>query len=513
MSTTPHTITAPILIDGQWRQATLNETFSAMNPATGNALSDVFPVSAWADLDAALESAAAAFVEMRNMTPQKLASFIRQYADAIETHSESICQAAALETGLPFAPRLKEVELPRTTGQLRQAAQAAEDGAWRLPTLDRANNIRSVLEPLGPVAVFGPNNFPLAFNGICGGDFAAAIAAGNPVIAKAHRSHPMTSRLLAECARDAAIATGMPPGIVQMVYATSRADGLKLVSDARLGAAAFTGSRSAGMALKSAAGAVGKPIYLEMSSVNPVVILPGALEERFDKTVTELVTSALMGAGQFCTNPGIVIVQSGATTERFITALAEKYAATPCGTLLGKGVVEGLQAGIPIVTSAGATPVAGGGKAEREGCAWSNTLLRVSGGPFIDAPEALQTELFGNATLIVVADDVAQMAAIIDTLEGNLTGCIYSALDGRDDDAYALIAPGLRIRVGRLINDKMPTGVAVSPAMNHGGPFPASGHPHFTAVGIPAALRRFSMLACYDGVRQNRLPEILRDKT
>jgi NADP-dependent aldehyde dehydrogenase len=358
--------------------------------------------------------------------------------------------------------------------------------------------------------VFGPNNFPLAFNGVSGGDFAAAIAAGNPVIAKAHSSHPATCLRLAECAQQAAESSEMPAGTVQMLFGLRRSDGIRLISDPRVGAAAFTGSRSAGLALKAAADAVGKPIYLELSSVNPVVILPGALEERADEVVQELVASALMGAGQFCTNPGLVFLVAGPRTEAFLAAVAGRYAVAPCGTLLGKDTQQSLSRGIQALLDAGAVVVTGAKPADRSGYAWSNTLLRASGAHFLEAAQALQTEVFGNATLAIVAEDFGQLVASLSLCEGNLTGCVYSAKDGRDDANYDAVARILRPRVGRLLNDKMPTGVAVSPAMNHGGPFPATGHPHFTAVGLPAAMRRFTRLACYDNVRPERLPAIFR---
>jgi len=503
---------APILLNGQWQPAHSTGIFSAMDPATGTPLPEVYPISEWTDLEIALDAANEAFPAMNKLPASQRASFLREYANRLEANAKPICEMAAKETGLPFAPRLSVIELGRTCGQLRQAADAVEDGSWRNPVIDADINLRSVLEPLGPVAIFGPNNFPLAFNGISGGDFTAAIAAGNPVIAKAHPLHPTTSRLLAECAVAAADATGMPAGIIQMVYAMSNDDGLRLVRDKRLGAVAFTGSRKAGTILKAAADEVGKPIYLEMSSVNPVVILPGALEERYDDIVNEMATSGLMAVGQFCTNPGLVVLQSGEDAERFIGEIGERYTASPCGTLLSEGVRAGMEEGIEKLLSAGASLVVGGGKADREGCAWSNTLMRVDGARFLAAAESLQAEVFGNATLIVVADSVAEITGIIDSLEGNLTGCIYSAFDGRDDASYDVVVQHMRPKVGRLLNDKMPTGVAVSPAMNHGGPFPASGHPNFTAVGIPSSLRRFTALACYDNVRHERLPEILRDK-
>jgi alpha-ketoglutaric semialdehyde dehydrogenase len=372
-------MTAPILINGQWRAARATSTFHASNPSTGAPLEPSYPVSSWEDVDEALDAAAAAFDSLREAPSSRIAAFLRAFAANLEARSEEVAQAAAEETGLPYATRLLVIELGRTCGQLRQAADAAEDGSWRMPVIDAATNIRSVLEPIGPVAVFGPNNFPLAFNGVSGGDFAAAIGAGNPVIAKGHRSHPETCRLLADCANEAVRSEGLPPGTVQMVYAIDRADGLRLVSDRRIGGAGFTGSRAAGMALKGAADAVGNPIYLEMSSINPVVILPGTLEERFDAMVTDLAGSALMAAGQFCTSPGLIILTANETTERFLSSLATSYDEAACGTLLGSGTQAHLASGIRELVAAGATVVTGATEAERDGCAYANTLLRVDG--------------------------------------------------------------------------------------------------------------------------------------
>ena len=312
--------THPVLIAGQWRPAKATGTFRAENPAAGEALPDEYPVSAWEDVDAALAAATEAMPAMRATPPERLAQFLTRFAERIEARAEEIVTMAHLETGLPRAPRLAEVELPRTTGQLRQAAQAAVEGSWALPTIDTKLNIRSYYAALGPVWVFGPNNFPFAFNSAAGGDFAAAIAAGNPVIAKANTSHPGTTRLLAEEAAAAVKDAGLPPATVQLLYRTGHADGERLVADPRTGAVAYTGSRSAGLKLKAAADAAGKPIYLELSSVNPVVILPGALAERGDKIAEEFAGSCLLGTGQFCTNPGLVVLIAGEATERFIGA-------------------------------------------------------------------------------------------------------------------------------------------------------------------------------------------------
>jgi NADP-dependent aldehyde dehydrogenase len=504
-------MSAPVLLAGRWRAANASGSFRSENPATREPLEE-FPVSTWQDCDEALSAAAETFQQMRGLPAEKLAAFLEAFAARIEARKEEIVKLANLETALPVSPRLADNELPRTTGQLRQAAAAAREGSWATPTIDTKNNIRSMLAPIGPVVVFGPNNFPLAFNSASGGDFAAAIAAGNPVIAKANTSHPGTTRLLAEEAHAAAQATGMPAGTVQLIYRTSHEDGERLVSDTRVGATGYTGSRSAGLKLKAAADKAGRLIYLELSSVNPVVILPGALDEKLDDIAGQFTTSCLMGTGQFCTNPGLVILLAGERTEQLIDKLVEKFKAAPAGTLLSAGVAKSLEQGISFLIRAGAHTLVGGKNAGSKGYSHGNTLLRASGRQFLEAPEALQGEAFGNASLLVVAADLAEAARVCEQLEGNLTGCIYSHTGGADDAAYDKLAPILRQKVGRLLNDKMPTGVAVSPAMNHGGPYPATGHPGFTAVGIPASLRRFAALACYDGVRENRLPPALQNK-
>src|SRR6266851_58214 len=267
-------VAAQILIDGKWRTADAEGTFHAENPAKGEALPVAFPISRWSDCDAALAAATKAAAELRTIDPAKIAAFLEAYANNIEAAAATIVATAAEETALHVTPRLKDVELPRTTNQLRQAASAVREESWRHATLDLEKNIRSCFAPLGTVVVFGP-----------------AIAAGNPVIAKAHPLHPNTTRLLAEQAFKAVEQAGLPPATVQMIYNVSNENGLKLVSDPRVGAIGFTGSRNAGLHLKRAAEDAGKPIYLEMSSINPVIFLPGALAERPEQLAQELVDS------------------------------------------------------------------------------------------------------------------------------------------------------------------------------------------------------------------------------
>ena len=501
----------PILLGGEWLPSQSAETFHAYNPATGQPLSEEYPVSGWADCDAALKAAAAAAVALRAVSGDQIGQFLTRFAERLEHRKGELVEQAHLETALAKTPRLADVELPRTINQLRQGAAAAAEGSWALPTIDTKANIRSWFEPIGPVVVVGPNNFPFAFNGASGGDFVAAIAAGNPVIAKAHPLHPGTSRLLAEEAHAAVVDAGLPAGTVQLLYRMPPDCGLRLVADHRVGATAFTGSRAAGMALKAAADKAGKPIYLEMSSVNPVIILPGALAERGQAVAEEFTVSSLLGGGQFCTNPGFVVLFDGPASEQFVTAVKEKFESAPQSQLFSAGVARSLGESVRSLRASGAIAVTGDSGVAVAECRGANWLLRASGEQFLAAPGELQREAFGTAALLIVVRDARQAAEIINHLEGSLTGCIYSDTNGSDDAVYGELAPLLQQRVGRLLNDKMPTGVAVSPAMNHGGPYPSTGHPGFTAVGIPASLRRFAALRCYDNVRSARLPVALRN--
>lgn len=503
---------ARVLINGEWVEAEATSFFHANNPATGEALAMQFPVSAWSDCDRALNAAASAAEELRSVAPARIAAFLDGYAAAIEAEADEILKSANEETGLPLSPRLRDAELPRTTNQLRQAAAAAREESWKHATIDSPRNIRSCFAAIGPVAVFGPNNFPLAFNGVSGGDFAAAIAAGNPVIAKAHPLHPNTTRLLAEQAQKAADATGLPKGTVQLLYHVSNEDGLNLVSDARVGAVGFTGSRNAGLHLKRAAEEVGKPIYLEMSSINPVIFLPGSLEEDREKLAKELADSCLAASGQFCTSPNLILLWDGDGSREFIGSVAKIFDERTPQPLLSQAAPQQLSLGAKALIDAGAELVTGGKNPAGPGYRFANTLLRTSGKQILAKPHELQREVFGNVTMIATVSGVDELAELLEQLEGNLTGAIYSTKSGADDAAYERIEPVLRRKVGRLLNDKMPTGVAISPAMNHGGPFPATSHPGFTSVGIPTSIVRFAMLQCYDGVREERLPAILRDK-
>jgi NADP-dependent aldehyde dehydrogenase len=516
MSGVPVVTLQPVLVAGAWRQSIRPAgTFSAVDPSTRTPLADVYPVSTRDEVNAACEAGHAAAFALRAIEDRedRIATFLDDYAGRIDAAADMLCEMATRETAYPVTPRLKNVEIPRTTNQLRQGAAAARGRSWSQATIDTKANIRSCYGALGgPVVVFGPNNFPFAFNSIAGGDFVAAVAAGNPVIAKANTGHPGTSRLLAELAFEAAEASGLPPAMVQLLYRTPPDVGFALVSHPAIAATGFTGSKHAGLQLKAAADRAGKPIYLEMSSVNPIFVLPAALDERLAAIAKELAESCALGAGQFCTRPGVTVVPLEPHGEAFVRAVSGHFEQATPGTLLGASVLSGVMSGLEELCRHGAAVVVGGTPVDAPAYRVANTLLRVSGDAFLANPHALQAEAFGSVNMVVLAKDLSQMTAIAASLEGNLTGCVYSDTAGRDDEAYATLAPVLRQRVGRLLNDKMPTGVAVSAAMNHGGPYPATGHPGFTAVGIPASLLRFAALHAYDNVRPHRLPPELRNQ-
>ncbi len=249
-----------------------------------------------------------------------------------------------------------------------------------------------------------------------------------------------------------------------------------------------------------------------MSSINPVFVLPGALRERGAEVAAELFASCTAGAGQFCTKPGLIVYAEGPESAGFRGRLAAAFDGAPAGVLLGRGVLKGLEAGVSRLKKLGARLEAGRGEPEGPGFRFRPALFFVTGSRFLEDAAEFQIESFGSLSLLVAARDVAEVEEIAARLEGQLTATVYSARDNSDEAAYAALEPVLRRKAGRLLNDKVPTGVAVSPAMNHGGPYPASGHPGFTSVGIPAAMTRFAALQCYDGVRPDRLPPELRDE-
>jgi alpha-ketoglutaric semialdehyde dehydrogenase len=506
--TKPH----PVLVAGAWRPSAGGASFRAVDPATGEPLPDEYPVSPWAEIAEALEAGRKTALEMAALGPEPVARFFELFAGLIERRKEELVASAHAETALTAEPRLGSVELPRMLGQLRKAAAACRERSWCRATIDTKADIRSMHGPLGgPVVVMGPNNFPYAYNAVGGGDFASALAAGNPVLAKSHPGHPTTTRILAEAAAEAVAAAGLPQASVQLLYHFATEDGLRLVSHPSVAATAFTGSRSSGLVLKEAADRAGRLIYLEMSSANPVFVLSGALAERSEEIAAELFQSCTLAAGQMCTKPGLMVMLDSDAGRAFVDTVRNAFEASEPMVLLGPKVLDGLREASARLAAQGAERLAGGHEPRGPGFRFSPALFKLSGTEFMKNPAAFQVESFGTLSVVVLAKDAAEMREIASLLEGHLTASIYSRGDGRDDREYAGLEPILRAKVGRLLNDRMPTGVAVSPAMNHGGPYPATGHPGFTAVGFPAAIVRFAALRCYDHVREDRLPAELRN--
>ena len=501
----------PILVAGEWRPAAAIRTYRATDPSTGSQRDAEWPVSGWSDVDAALDAATSAARELAILPPTAIAVFLERYAARIEARAADLAAIAHAETGLAVKPRLTDVELPRTLDQLRQAAAAAREGTWRMAMIDRTKNIRAAASGLGPVVVFPPANFPFAYGAVTGGDFAAAIAAGNPVIAKAHEGHPGVSRLAAEEALAALKESGLPTATVQLLHGLDVADGLRLVADPRVGATGFTGSQVAGEKLFRAASAAGRVIWVEMGSVNPVVLLPGSLTERGEAIADELAASVTGSAGQFCTKPGVVFLVGDSTGRAFTTAVARRFVAIGPQVLLGAAACDRLVASIGSLEVAGARRLAGTVAASGP-ASHVPVLLEVAGHELLARPEAFLVEAFGNATLLVVCDSLEELTQAVACVHGSLGASLYAAKDGRDDSAFAAIAPLLVERAGRIIENRMPTGLGVVPSMQHGGPWPSAGPPFFSAVGFPWTILRFARRVCYDGWSPSRLPEIVRDE-
>ncbi|MEE2972926.1 MAG: aldehyde dehydrogenase family protein [Planctomycetota bacterium] len=501
------------LIAGTWAETPLDRsTFRASNPTTGEAIERDFPISTWDDLEPMLAASVGAARALAETEPARIARMLRETADLLDADRRLIAETAHEETGLALEPRLLEVEFDRTVGQLRQAADAAEDvsvGSWRDPLRDPELDIYGDRGPLGgAVFCIGPNNFPLAYHAACGGDFAAAIAAGNPVIAKGHPLHPETGRLIARCAAEAVNRAGLHPATVQYFHHCEPEVGLRMVGDRRVAAIGFTGGRPAGLSLKAAADACGTPAYLEMSSVNPVFIGPGALASDAAGVAAAWSNSVQLGGGQFCTKPGIVVL-IGADAEGFVDAAAQAMTDAEPSVLLSRAVVDGLVEGVQASTAAGAELLVGGRPAD-PGFRFESTLLSVEGRTFLSAHDVLSRERFGPLGLVVRADGLAEALEIAELTEGQLTSTICTGSGAADAEVWSVLSSVLRTRCGRLLQNKMPTGVAVVPPMVHGGPFPATGHPGFTAVGFPTSVARFTMRRCWDGVDRNHRPAWLQ---
>jgi alpha-ketoglutaric semialdehyde dehydrogenase len=504
--------TSPILIGGSWvDDPTQATTFRPVNPASGNELGDAYPVTSSDTLALMAQHAANAAEQLNHLNPDQIARFLDTHAGLIDERRSDIASMAHSETGLPRSPRLISVEMDRTIDQLHQAAACVKARDWICARIDTQNNLRSMYEPLGGgVLTIGPNNFPLAYNGIAGGDFAAAIAARNPVIAKAHPLHPGTSRLLAQCAHDAATETELPPGSVQLFYHCSPEDGLGLIRNPNISAVGFTGSQQAGIALKRAADETGTPIYLELSSINPMFLLEQAVRQRGSQIADQIADSMLAASGQQCTCPGLIVLKADEHADTLLNRLRTRLETAEPQVMLSHEGRDSLHRAVQHNIEHGATCVLGGHPIEGASARYAHTLLKSNATRFLAQANALQEEMFGVAALVIVCQTTDEFTEIAQHLEGNLTATIHH--DEEDQDTVTTLTRSLRHRVGRLIHNAVPTGVHVSPATVHGGPYPATGHPGYTAVGMPTAIHRFAALRCYDRADQDHLPPELRDE-
>ncbi len=476
----------------------------SVNPTTGAAIGADFPRATRAELEALGDAAFDAVDFLADAPNAQIAGFLEDYAARIEADREGLAQLAHEETALPYAPRLSQVELNRTLFQLREAARVVQNDAWRLVARDDQSSLRMMHVPLGGAVVsIGPSNFPLAFNGVSGGDFCAAIAARNPVIAKAHPGHMnTTARLFEHCvaARDAA---GLPKASVQLFFDCAPEDGEALLAHCGVAALGFTGSRAAGMRLKAVCDALGKPASCEMSSVNPVFVASHAGAARAASIADAWIASIVLGGGQFCTKPGVLLVAG----ERAAACVRERVAevlshAAPI-VLLTASVRDHVHAAIEALRCKGAPSVVGCDRAAE----WSSsggfrcfpTVFSVDAAFARTHRDAVFTEAFGPLGVIVAVEGDAQLVDFARSLDGQLATTIVA--DDADATTRATLLSVLRFKAGRILDEAMPTGVAVSPAMVHGGPFPATNDPRFSAVGLPESAKRFTKLLCLDRVR------------
>ena len=494
------------------------DSFQARNPATRESLEPRFHEARADEINRAPEMAALAFQERDDRSSDTTAELLEHIADEVESLGQPLLDRAESETGLPQT-RLK-MERARTVAQLRLFAGVVREGSWVDARIDRADpqrrpvpkpDLRRMLVPIGPVAVFGAGNFPLAFS-VAGGDTASALAAGNPVVVKAHPAHPGTCEMTAVAIQKALADTGYPDDWFSMVHGAQNEVGQILVRHPGIQAIAFTGSLAGGRALFNTVAArdMPVPVYAEMGSINPVFLLPGALAERAKEIAAGLHGSVTLGSGQFCTNPGLVVALAGEELDRFLANLGECFAAgSPC-TMLHGGILEAYETGIEDLSAKPAVELVAHSSPDRDvdKTQAAATLFVTDAEAFLRDPEMAE-EVFGPSTLVVRCETVDQMLELACSLQGQLTATFHVG------DADRTLLDPLRgimeAKAGRLLFGGFPTGVEVCAAMHHGGPYPAASDPRSTSVGT-AAILRFARPVCYQDWPQEQLPPELQNR-
>ena len=501
------------LLIGGTSRAGRSGALRGFDPTAGAPLEPAFGGASAEDLDAACALAAAAFDVFRETTLAERARFLEAIAQNLLDDGEALAERAMAETGLPRAR--VEGERGRTVGQLRLFAEVLRDGGYLDVRIDRAlpgrtpprPDIRLRHVPLGPVAVFGASNFPLAFS-VAGGDTASALAAGCPVIVKAHSAHPGTSEIAGRAIQKAGQTCGMPEGVFSLLFASGRSISQGLVADPRIKAVGLTGSRATGLAFMKIAQARAEPIpvYAEMSSINPVILLPQALAARGEAIGEAFVGSLTLGAGQFCTNPGLVLAVDGPGVEAFVRGASRALEGAAAATMLTPGIHKAYVEGVAALRANDlVAPVAEGQPGE--GFRGQAAFFSTTAEKFL-SDASLQDEVFGAASLLVLCPDIAALTKVIDSLEGQLTASVHAA-EG-DHGAAKTLLPHLEKKAGRILFNGFGTGVEVCHAMVHGGPFPATSDARMTSVGS-LAIMRFLRPVSYQDVPADLLPAALRD--
>jgi NADP-dependent aldehyde dehydrogenase len=501
-----------LLIGAQAARGT-NGVIEAIDPSSGAKLAPSFGGATLDDLERACALAWAAFDSYRATSLEARAGFLEAIAENILAIGEPLVARCMAETGLPRAR--VEGERGRTVGQLRMFAQVVRSGDFLEARIDPAQPERKPMArvdlrlrniPVGPVAVFGASNFPLAFS-VAGGDTASALAAGCPVIVKAHSAHPGTSELVGRAIQQAVALCGLPEGTFSLLFDSGRAVGQGLVADHRIKAVGFTGSRTGGTALMAIAAARAEPIpvYAEMSSTNPVLLFPHALEARPETIAQQFVGSLVMGAGQFCTNPGLLLAVEGPGLDRFVAAAREALSAQAAATMLTLGIHRAFEDGVGELACHPAVTTEARGVAGAHGQGQAG-LFSTSAEAFLADPR-LHQEIFGAASLLVRCPDLATLTRIVEGLEGQLTAALH--IDQADHEAARAVLPVLERRVGRILVNGFGTGVEVGHAMVHGGPYPSTADGRSTSVGS-LAIFRFLRPVCYQDMPDELLPEALQ---
>ncbi|MEE3851732.1 aldehyde dehydrogenase (NADP(+)) [Gordonia sp. LSe1-13] len=509
---TTQELTGQMIIAGDHVTGT-GDAIHAVNPATDERLQPAYAHGTAADVARATAAAAEAFAVYRNTSSSDRATFLTAIADNLDAAVDALVDRATAESGLPV-PRITG-EVGRTSGQLRLFASVLREGSWHGARIDPAQpdrtpmpraDIRQRKIALGPVAVFGASNFPLAFS-VAGGDTASALAAGCPVVVKAHDAHPGTSELVGRAITAAIASTGMPAGTFSLLYGSGPDLGIALVTDPNIKAVGFTGSRSGGTALVRAAASRPEPIpvYAEMSSINPVYPLPGVLAAKAADLGKAFVGSLTMGSGQFCTNPGLVIAVDSPDLGTFVAAAADAVRETTPTPMLTPTIAASYADGVQTFDGAAQAVARGAESTAPNAC--RAALFTTTADDFL-ASETLQQEIFGSSSLVVKCRDQQQVQEVTAKLEGQLTATIHA--DDTDHTAAGELLQLLELKAGRILFNGWPTGVEVGHAMVHGGPYPATSDSRTTSVGS-LAIERFLRPVAYQDVPASLLPTPVAD--